>query len=389
MSEWLRLYSPALLTCALTAFRLADHRSWARDPARRAVFVIVAALAASMTVNTPWVYDTVWRLTGVPNLARLLSHLFMLGVAWSIQAVVLHVSPPPGGPRRRTWREAAWPGLVLLGMCLAFALSDTPVNSVRFAPQYGGAPGVLEYWLIYLCYLVPVLGHATWFALLEAGQSENWAVRAGLRLLAAGSALTVVYHLHKAAYFACRRFGLHYPDELRAPLDILLTPMAAFAVLLGLALPSWWPARLRWLRDFCLHLRLRPLWRALYQANPNIALMAPASFLAELFTFRDLDLRLYRRFVEIRDGRIALESYLDPRVADAASREGARSGLRGQRLEAFAEAAMLDAAIAARARGLPPAGAAGPAAVPGGVDLSSDAAFLGLVSRAYRRRHAR
>ncbi|RSN04856.1 hypothetical protein DMB42_29100 [Nonomuraea sp. WAC 01424] len=389
MGEWLRLNGPAVLACALTAYRLAAVRSWARDPAGRAVFVILAAIAASTTVNTPWAYDAVWRLTGVPNLARLVSHAFMLAVAWSVGTFVRQVGQPPEGPRRRTWGEAAWPALVLLGMCLTFALARTPVNSPRFAVRYGDTPGVLEYWLVFLCYLVPVLCHATWFALREARQTENRAVGAGLRLIAVGASLTVLYHLHKAAYFACRRVGADYPDLLRAPLDMLLVPLGVLAVLLGLALPSWWPARLRWFRDFRLHLRLRPLWRALYRASPDIALLAPAPFLTELVTFRDLDLRLYRRFVEIRDGRIALEPYLDARVTDAARREGARSGLRGQRLEAFAEAAAVDAAIRARARGLPPDGGAGTAAVPGGVDLSSDAAFLGLVSRAYRRLGAR
>jgi hypothetical protein len=393
VGNWLRLYGPACLAWALTSFRLtsfrlADRRGWTRDPARRAVFVVVSALAASMTVNTPWMYDAVWRLTGVPNLARLLSHALMLVVAWGILTFVAHLSPSAGPPRwswRESWRGLAWPALVLAGMCVAFALADTPVNDVRFAARYGGAPGVVEYWLLFMCYLVPALCRVIGFGLREAGQTPDAAVRVGLRLLAMGAAVTLLYHLHKAAYFACLRFGVGYPGVLRAPLDMLLTPSAAVLVLAGLSVPSWGRTRLGWLRDYRLHLRLRPLWRALYQANPDIALMVPASLLSEMLAFRDLDLRLYRRFVEIRDGRVALLPYLDPRVAGQAMRQGAGAGLRGLRLEAFAEAAVLDAALRARARGLPPAGEQH-VSVPGGGDLGSDAAFLGLVSRAYRQR---
>ncbi|MFF3671272.1 MAB_1171c family putative transporter [Microtetraspora malaysiensis] len=389
MGDWLRLYGPALLACALTTFRVAVLRAWAHYPARRAVFLCMAAMASSLTVNTPWVYDAVWRLTGVPNLARLLAHALMLMVAWQIRTFVLHVSHPDTRQPRR-W-EAVWLALVLVGMCATFALTDAPVNDVRFANRYQHTPGVLEYWLVFICYLVPVLCRVIGFALREARQTENDSVRAGLCLIAMGTACTVLYHLHKAAFFVGGRFGVGYPGALRAPLDTLLTPMAAVLVFVGLSLPSWGvaDALLGRLRRRRLYLWLRPLWQALYHTNPGIALMVPASYLSEMFAVRDLDLRLYRRFVEIRDGRSALRPHMDPRVANEARREGAQSGLAGQRLEAYAEAAMLDAAIRARARGPVPDIPAGGQAVPGGVDLSSDVAFLALVSRAYRKRQRR
>ena len=58
--------------------------------------------------------------------------------------------------------------------------------------------------------------------------------------------------------------------------------------------------------------RLYPLWELMYRATPGIALDPPRSALADALRLRDLDLRLYRRIIEIRDGRLALTPYLDP-----------------------------------------------------------------------------
>src|SRR5439155_23768653 len=97
---------------------------------------------------------------------------------------------------------------------------------------------------------------------------------------------------------------------------------------------------------------------------------------------RDLDFRLYRRVIEIRDGRLALRGFLDERVAATADALGRRAGLSGDALAAATEAAVIAAALRAKAAGAP---ARPPAAEPvtGGRDLADEVAWLTQVARAF------
>jgi hypothetical protein len=125
------------------------------------------------------------------------------------------------------------------------------------------------------------------------------------------------------------------------------------------------------------------LWLALYQATPEIALDAPAS-LHDRWWPRDLDYRLVRRVVEIRDGRLALRPHLSAVAAHAARRAGERAGLAGSRLQATIEAAVIAEAIHAKPRNVEPAGRY-TFEVRGGDDLASETVWLVQVARAFTR----
>jgi hypothetical protein len=199
-------------------------------------------------------------------------------------------------------------------------------------------------------------------------------------LIALGTASALTYHVHKALFFAARRFDFGYPKALGDLADRGLPLVAAVLVLAGATLPTWGPrlgvpALWGWFRDYRTYLGLRPLWLALYRANPQIALVPPLPFVLDVVSLRDLDMRLYRRVIEIRDGRLALQPYLVPGVV----------GTSGRAQDAVAEAATLDAAVRARASGSAPVTSTHAVAVPGGHDLESDIAFLTEVAKAYRR----
>jgi hypothetical protein len=101
---------------------------------------------------------------------------------------------------------------------------------------------------------------------------------------------------------------------------------------------AWWLAY-RNLR------RLYPLWAALYAATPGIALDPPSSRMIDRFRLRDVQLRLYRRVIEIRDGRLALAVHLDPGVIARERAQALSVGLSPVDADAAGEAAALLVAL--------------------------------------------
>jgi hypothetical protein len=388
MAEALRHYGPAAIAWVLLAYRVRKGRRGPPDPARDTVWLLLLGLSLSLTLLTPTVYLFVGHLTGIPNLARLLGHGSMLVVAWSARTFLWHLNHPVSAVRPLTRIHLAAMALTFAGMGVLFMAADTPVNDVRFAARYAAAPWVLEYWLLYIAYLIPAFGSMAVRGWRYARMSTAPLLRVGLRLVTMGAYLAIGYLVHKALAFAAERLSFAYPPAGSLLADGILPPLAHLLVLSGATLPAWGrlvnaPAWLVWLGRYRTYQTLRPLWHALYAANPHIALTPATPALLDLLTVRDLNLRLYRRVIEIRDGRLALTPYLEPDAAAAARASAARTGLHSQALEAAAEAAALHAALQAKARGM--IALPDPVAhTPGGEDLDSDTAFLREVARAFR-----
>ncbi|CAM3520569.1 MAB_1171c family putative transporter [Kibdelosporangium persicum] len=383
MGELIRHYGPALLACTVVVTRLAVHP---RGPTNAMSWVVTLTIAATLTAKVPPVYHGLSVLTGIPNVGRLVDHGCFLVAGWGGLTMLLQIHHPEDA-RRRSLRHAIWISAAFTGMCVLFVMTKAPVDNVRFAGRYGATPGVLEYWLVYTAGLLPAFLTAATLSIRYASMTTDPAVRMGLRLIATGMLCSVTYHFHKAAYFVARRTGTDYPRALNILLDRYLTLAAAVLILAGLALPNWrTPPPISNYRKYQ---RLRPLWLALYRMNPSIALVPPKPRWYELLDMRDLDLRLYRRAVEIRDGRLALRDHIDPEVAADARHAAVQSGLTGRKLDAAVEAATLAAAIQAAATGAAPTQPPSPAAAPGGRDLDSDIAFLCDVADAFRRVPAR
>jgi hypothetical protein len=64
-----------------------------------------------------------------------------------------------------------------------------------------------------------------------------------------------------------------------------------------------------------------------------------------------MEMRLYRRVIEIRDGRLELRELFAPAVAEVSQALAADRGLHGQAADAFVEAKVLEAALTAVAAG--------------------------------------
>lgn len=129
--------------------------------------------------------------------------------------------------------------------------------------------------------------------------------------------------------------------------------------------------------------RLYPLWMALYRATPEIALLPPPSRLADVLTLRDPTFRLYRRVIEIQDGRLALRPYADARVEDIVSDLSHGTHLGEDERRAMVEAAQVAAAIRRKAAGRSTAFGAPSQPTVGGTDIAGEATALERVAHWY------
>jgi len=354
-------YAPPILAWALFLSRRRD-----RDPARRYIRWVLLGLAVSLTALSPAVYAAVGELSGVRHLARLIGHGSMLFAAWAGQEFMIRITGSGRGARWQGW----WAGGAFAVLCLLFA------RAPELLPQ---SPGVLEYCVVYLAGQAPALGAVIHFGLRYARQADGVALRVGLRLVVVGTVAAVLYLVNKVALTAASRFDFSYPAGHTLLVSKVLPAAAHLLVLVGATLP----ATLGWLQRYLLYQRLGPLWRALYRAEPAIALDPPGT--PDLLRFKQLRLHLYRRVIEIRDGLLALQPYREPHILATARERAIQAGLHGRQLHATMEAAALVAALRSRAAGASTASAH--VVIAGGDDLDSDTAFLSQVARAYRRQH--
>ncbi len=357
VGELLRQYGPPVL-----AWVVLRARSPGEGRARRYVRYILLGLAISLTVLTPGGHAVVNGLAGTKDLPRLIGHAGMLLTAWAGLGLLLHVN----GMRRRwhTW----WIVGVFCVMCVCFAL--TP----NIEPA---SPWVFEYILAYVLAQLPLFAAIVWLGLRYARLADTTALRVALRMVVAGTAVASAYLVNKAVLSASYRFGFADPFGHTAFAGKVLPTTAYLLVLVGAALP----AAVGWLGRYRRYRQLGPLWRALYRADPAIALDPPS--VPDFLAVGRLRLRLYRRVIEIRDGLLALRPYRDPAVAATARDRATRAGLTGPGHDAAVEAAVVAAALRAREEGRTPRDDGEPE-VAGGEDLAAETAFLGLVARAYR-----
>ena len=388
MAKELLDLAPALLAWAAVAYKLPALRRSPHDPALRAYWLTLLSLALALTVLLPPVYLAVDRLAGFPNLARLLGHGSVLVTSWAVQAFLLHLNFP-GDAARGQIRQLGWAlaGALAL-MTTLFVLAPVEEEALEFMTRYADAPFIPEYWLVFLSYLGLALVNQARLSWRYASLADRVALRLGLRLAAVGGVFGLGYVAHEGLYLALRRLGLSYPLGDKDMVTRVLIAGATGLMVIGSTMPAWGPriglsALWRWGRRYRAYRRLYPLWLALYRSNPDIALIPPPSGLADALAVGDLGFRLYRQVIEIRDGRLALRPYLDPRAAAIARELGQEAGLSGEPLQAVIEAASLAAAIRNKAGGRPVAEAGPTLETPGGADLDSEAAFLEKVARCY------
>lgn len=363
-------------------YKVRDLRRDRDNRVLRAMVCSFFSFAAGVSLAIPPIATGVDTLTGLPNLAKLLSHAGVMSIAAQAEVLLLFLALPAerAAPkaRRRLWVSAG-AFAVLVGLWLV-TLSVRP--PAQLTVEYARTPAVAGYLIVYLCAFVVYSADIARLCWRFARVSSRPWLRRGLRVTAVGAAFALAYCASKAGYLIGYRLG-HRPTGEREVAAVLVT-ISALLMIVGLTLPAWGPAidrSLTWLARLRAWRRLEPLWAAVTGVQPHLVLDDQAH--RAKVAFRDIDYALHRRITEIRDGRLALRPYIDRRVTEASTELLAGSDLPAEGRAAVTEAAM----IAAGVRGLR-AGAvaelpahADPYDPPGG--YPGEIAWLTRVARAY------
>lgn len=271
--------------------------------------------------------------------------------------------------------------LAAIAAAIGFASLASPEDySAGFVTLYTKAPFSSLYLAVYGGYLTAMITTVAALSFRWSRLAGDPWIRRGMLVGAVGNSIGVVYGTIKVTYILLGRADITPAVgemTLTGPLILVAVPLG----LIGLTVPGWGPrltAVINWVRRHRAHRQLFPLWSALTEQFPHTRMALGRS----RFDWRDLDLRLHLRVIQIWDARRALTDYCDPAVHEAGLARGRATGLTADALAAFAEASMVTAALRCHREGTPvsadrsllPTGA-------GEADLAVNVAWLRQVSR--------
>ena len=176
----------------------------------------------------------------------------------------------------------------------------------------------------------------------------------GLRCVGLGAAFGLAYVAVKVIFLLLVMAGTPGPPELESILARSAAAAAGILVVVGATWPAIGPrvaAARSGVAAYIRHRRLYPLWAALYRVEPGIALDPVDSALADALRVGQPGFRLYRRVIEIQDGRLALRPYLDAEVADRLRLDAGSAGSAVATPTRSSRLALLRAGIDAASRG--------------------------------------
>ena len=327
-----------------------------RDRRQRTLWVTVFALALCKTAEFP----PVAAVLHAPVVPHLLGVVATLGLLRFVALVT--------GTGGRRWQFAVAAGVMLLLAGLATVAGGVGTSAEVLTGDL--TPAVVAYWVVLEAYVGAVTIAATVLFWRVGRAAPAGLPRLGMRAITVGLSVIALYTAVRTVLIVAHGFGV--PVDFRGiePAAQAILAGADLLAVAGSLVPTTQRARAASAAYQSL-LVLRPLWKAMRDAFPEIILFSPRRALIELAGVDDVHLRLYRRVIEIRDGMLALRGHL-PEYVPAADDA------------AVTEARGIAVALRGRAAGRPPADRPGSwAAV--GPDMADEVAWLGRVSAAYRR----
>lgn len=346
-----RMFDPVMVVLAV-AFGVSAARQLIvvrRDPHRpgpRYLLIALTSLTASVLSFTQAANTWLTATTGKVNIPEPIGRTAVLVASWAVVVMFQHVTSPDGAPPR-AGRELRVLVAAVVGIWLLFVLS--PASSPLHSLDRGHPP---DDWMI--AYLMVNLGFVAWaltHVVISSGRygpETAGPLRAGLSLVRAGALLGLGYVVVKAiAVLYLARTGRREDAVFGATIARGLAISGGLLIAAGCVIPGLARTRHRpdgrtarvaaWWWTYRTHRQLGPLWRQLHEAMPEIALNAPRGRLVDGLDPRRVQMRLYRRLVELRDALLELtpflsSSELEAQVAGAAA---------GSEDEATAKAAAL------------------------------------------------
>jgi hypothetical protein len=351
--------------------------------ARRALLLTLVALSLAATFFVPSVYLATQDFTGVPNLADLIARCAVLLASFGAQSLLMHLTQEPAAALMMSRQRAVALALVMVLLVVLFMLAPVhETGTLRLTSEFGDSLWVSGYLVVFAGYLGIALVDVLRGGLRYAPQAGS-AISMALRLIAIGCVFGLLHVAEKIAFLTAALLGGSPNAAVESSVARMLAVLGGLFVLAGSLMPVLYPAWRRtthWVTTYRAHRELYPLWFALREINPEIALDPAPSEFRDRLRIRDLGFRLYRRIIEIRDGRLALRPYLDAEVARQARENALRSGLTEGDIEAAVEASVLAAGIENAREKRQPASALA-TSQDGGKDFMSEVQWLLRVVR--------
>ncbi|MFF2921338.1 MAB_1171c family putative transporter [Streptomyces celluloflavus] len=349
--------------------------------------VMSGGVATVFLFSAPSLYRGFDRLTGVANLAMVF--LYSSIVVFAAGALVLLLrwtegESAAGRARARFRARAAVAGVAALWAVAVTGFvvgrPDAVEHPRDFSTAYTGSPGVMLFLVLYLAIFGSSLaGLGILCPRYAARLGGSWLAR-GLRLLAVGCWLGLVYCACKVIGFGLSWAG-HEAPWLSNGVAPLCASVGAILALVGFALPAAGPRVAAWRRLR----RLSPLWRTVTAQAPEVTM--ERSPWSGRWPFADLEWRANRQMAEIRDVQRGIRRHVESDAVDIARERARVVALDDRQLAAVAEAAALRRGLENRAVGHVPAHGADSVVVTTGgeaAELTAEYEHLALVADVYR-----
>ncbi|MET3982544.1 MAB_1171c family putative transporter [Streptomyces sp. PvR034] len=326
------------------------------------------------TVSTPSVWAATSDFVGIVNFSGLLTQSCVIVMTACQQLVLLHLTHGPRAARRKTLPRLLALAAVLISMTALFTgattQGETPDDFAVTHAQY--MPAYLAVYLAAFTANQVEIGVMGWRYSKIAPSA--W-LRRGLRMVAFTLPFALVYTGCRTADLIAAQFGGSGRSwESFAQLGV---GIAVIVQTVGWILPDWGPH----LTSAGDRLRNRRAYRALTPLHRTLTAEVPEPVIP-MGPALDLQTRLYRMLIEIRDAQWELRTWMDPEIARAVRAEAEAAGLRGDELAAVVEAGQLLGAIEAKRRDQPPEQPPQTPVVIAPGDLAAELAFQRRLARA-------
>ena len=342
----------AILLCLISVMKAREYRQTGLSTHGWMAFVF-ALLAVAFLLRISGVYLWVERAFGPKSLADAVVRTALMAAAFGAQSLIREVSIP--NSMRSAWRGSRPTALLV---CLSALWSSFIIGHRSGDSQFGSFANVAGWptvyaaaFLLYMAYVATDVMLGCW----RYAKPADGSLQLGLRFMAIGCGTTVIYVGFKATAVV-RAHSSPISTAVEAGVGETAAVLAALPIAVGAALPAAerrWRAALDWRRRYAAHDKLYPLWSALTAVSPGVALDPATSRTLDRLRIRDLEMRLYRRVIEIRDGRLALRDALPQSVAESSQARAQVIGLNRWEAEAFVEAKVLEAGLESIAAGDP------------------------------------
>ncbi|MFI7541936.1 MAB_1171c family putative transporter [Actinoplanes sp. NPDC049599] len=343
----------------------------------RALAACVVSATVTFTVNLP-------PLRPLLDLAGAGARSLVINVGTMAAAyflLVFFTYSMRGPSARRTVRRQAVPlAAAVLVALTAWALAPAAVRADPADTANGAHPHATVFVVAVLGYMAYAHAQSLRWSIAYVRAASTARLRRGLIIVsvavcafliadATKSLLAVLQAVAEPAAGLVRVANLGYLTGVGVG-TLAFVVGISYAAVTGMvvALPVWRAHRRH-------YRRLEPLWTAMHQAFPQLALgRVPATSWRARLGAGSTHYRFYRRVVEIRDGLVLLGPYYDAAAAPAGPESAEAHWAR-----------VIREALRAKAADSPVV-EADPVLVPGGDDLESDARLLTGISRELARR---